>query len=413
MAFPFRLCLTLLGLLFFLSTATSRVLDVQPRAECNPISSKSLPVPETDMSTSPPAPLDAIDTNNSESPILRPISTGAVFKATAGQPIFIRLTNFLDIPENGAKVTTSPTASWVLLDHKEKAITGQVPIDCPAGRITINITVQISIAGRVIEVGFSFFLDILQPNSISTANSTPTTTARPINPGSSSSAITPTITTSSPATTTSAIIGPTVFAGQFFVTDVGPFLRNATDRVTALSSNPTSPYIGFRYFTPETQVIEGLVPSDIPDSTVAIDLTVVNGNLESYNVTVILTIRAAPDAPGSSTTTTTTTSRTLPTAFPTATVTQGQDFGIGFDRYRYAPGDIVGSESTDPPVDWIRLDQPPPFRANGLVGTVPATQPLGPIAVTLSIYGRGPDFQGEYTVTFTIIVVAAATNAPP
>lgn len=130
--------------------------------------------------------------------------------------------------------------------------------------------------------------------------------------------------------------------------------------------------------------------------------------------TSVIILPTATDALSTSTTTTSTASRTIPTSFPTATVIQGQPFAIGFDPYyRYSTADVVGSASTNPQVNWIRLDQPPPFRALRLIGDVPATQPPGPIAVTLSIYGRGPDVQGQYTLTFTVIVVAATTYTPP
>lgn len=296
--------------------------------------------------------------------------------------------------------------SWVTLDLARRAITGSVPVDYPASRITVALTVRYTIGGRVVNLGFSVTLEVHRPVSVSAPKSTSPPTAPPTNPATSLAGpirtTTPTTITPASPTAASATAAATLVAGLPFEIFVAPFLRNATDRVISVHTDPVSPWFGLQSSV-LGQALVGTVPANLPDTIVAINLSVVDSTFDAYTVTLNIVIRAASASlPSSTTTAPLGTSTTIPSEYPSPTLIQGQRFGISLDPYKRQIGDIVTSFSTDPQTDWIQFNVPPPFRPSSLQGTVPDTQPPGTIAVTITIYSRVDGF--NYIVPFTIVV---------
>lgn len=410
MALPFRVYLALLALVsFVLSPVLPLAVDVQPpitwgpeptlvaipgtngkpTSEIQPIDPPARPVP-----TKLPVPTGEP----------KPIDTGITFQVNTGKPFFIRLDSFLKILGDGTKVSTSPGVSWVTLDLARRAIAGTVPVDYPASRITVALTVRYTIGGRVVNLGFSVTLEVRRPVSISAPKSTSTPTAPPtISLTSLAESIrttTPTTITSASPTAASAVA--TLVAGWPFEIPLAPFLRNATNRVNSLHTDPVSPWVGFKE-SDLSQALVGVVPADLPDQTLAINLYIVDSTFDAYTLTLSIVVRAASGSlPSSTTTAPLGNSTTIPSEYPSPTLIQGQRFGISFDPYKRQIGDIVTSFSTDPQTDWNQFNVPPPFRPSSLQGTVPDTQPPGTIAVTLTIYSRVAGF--NYIVPFTIVV---------
>lgn len=412
MALPFRVYLALLALMsFILSPVTPLAVDVPSSITWVPESSLIANLKTNGEQIHGLQPIDPpgppvpakLPVPTGEP---KPIDTGITFPVNTGKPFFIRLDSFLKILGDGTKVSTSPGVSWVTLDLARRAITGSVPIDYPSSRITVALTVRYTIGGRVVNLGFSATLEVHRPVSISVPKSTSTSTARPIDPATSlvesTRTTTPTTITSASPTAATSTASMTLLAGTPFEIPVAPFLRNVTDRVDLLHTDPLSPWVGFKG-SDLSQALVGIVPADVPDKIVAINFYVVDSTFDAYTVTLNIVIRAASGSlPSSTTTAPLGTSTTTPSEFPSPTLVQGQRFGISFDPYRRQIGDIVTSFSTAPQTDWIQFNVPPPFRPSSLQGTVPDTQPPGTIAVTLTIYSRVAGF--NYIVPFTIVV---------
>lgn len=352
MAFAFRLCLALLGLMsFLLSPVTSLAVDAQS-AFPDGTESTSIPISETDGKPWPD--IQPIDPPDPPVPTKLPVPTGTPFlidtglvvHVNTGQFFIIRLEKFLQTFFDGAKVYTNPRVSWIELDSERRAIIGQVPKDYPTSRILVLITGRYKLNGRVINIGYIVVLEVHGSVSITTPRWTPTPTVRPISSGTSRSA---SIHTTSRTTTLHTTLRTTP--------------RTTASRTTT-SHTTTSRTTTSRTATPRTTT---------PRTT-------------------------TPRTP----TTPLTTSRTIPSASPNPTFFPREKFTIPFDPYKRSPRDIVTSISTEPRSDWVRPNVPLNLRPTSLTGIVPATQPPGKIKVTLSIKTHDTGFL--YIVQFIIVV---------
>ncbi|KAI7779773.1 hypothetical protein LA080_000370 [Diaporthe eres] len=122
MAFAFRLCLALLGLVsFLLSSVNGLAVDVQPAFPNEP-ESTSIPIPGTDENPWPA--IQPIDPPDPPVPTKVPLPTSTPFiidtrlivKVYTGQPFIIRLDKFLQIFQDGAKVDTNPRHFSLAID---------------------------------------------------------------------------------------------------------------------------------------------------------------------------------------------------------------------------------------------------------------------------------------------------------
>lgn len=416
--FPFRFYLALLGLiLFILPPVTPLAVDAQSSLPLGPESTSTaiLGIDENESMW-----LQLIDDPGRPVPTKLPvprgapplIDTGYSFKVNAGKPFSIKLYTFIKVLGDVIQVNTVPAVSWVTLAPTKRSLTGLVPKDYPASQITVTLTVRYTpgaIGEKVIDLDFSVTLEVHRSVSISAPMSNLTRTVRPTDPATSLLASIPTTTrtTSVFPTTASATARTTLVAGLPFQIPAAPFLRNATDCVKILRTKPVSPWVGFTNSN-LNQTLVGVVPADLPDTTVAVTLVVVSSDLQGYTVTLNVVIRAADSfKPSSRAATPLATPKTIPTAFPNQSLVQRKNFSIKLDPYKRYNGDVVASLSTEPQSDWMGFNvQPflPDFGPTALQGTVPETQPPEPMTATLSIYSRVTGF--TYTVPFTIAVHA-------
>lgn len=354
MAFAFRLCLALLGLVsFLLSPASPLAIEVHSTLPNGP-ESTSIPAPGPDGKPWPG--IQPIDPPDPPVPTKLPmptgtpflIDTGLVYKITAGEPFLIRIDNYLKTFADGAKVNTHPRVSWVSLDSTHRAITGRVPKDYPTSRVLVFILGRYRLGGRVIDLGYILALEVQRSVSItgSLLRSTPLPTVRTIGSGTSRPTSTHTTTrTTTPRTTLHIHTTPRTTARTTTV-------RTTTSRTT--TSRTTTPHT--------------------------------------------TTPRTTPRTP----TTPLTTARTIPSGLPNPTLFPREKYTIPFDPYKLKPGDIVTSISTEPQSDWVRPNVPLNMRPTSLMGIVPPTQPPGTIKVRLSFKNPATGFL--YIVPFTIVV---------
>lgn len=236
-----------------------------------------------------------------------PIPTKAALAVTAGQPFFFSLVGFLESPSNlVTAINTNPNVNWIQLDRVGKSISGQVPIDYPAGPVTVTVTAQYNIAGRDVdkrdfETQFVIVLNVFLPVSPTTPGSvatpTPLTTVSRQSPSGApppitisaditSSAIpwvTATFTTPSSATLTvaadlssttttapsttrtrpTAIPTPTIYQGKSFTIGKEAYELNEGDILNGVSSNPPADWIRLSFSqTFRPCCITGVVPAD-------------------------------------------------------------------------------------------------------------------------------------------------------
>lgn len=356
MAFAFRLCLILLGLMpFLLSPVTPLAIEVQSTGP----QSTSIPISGTDEKPWPG--IQPIDPPDPPVPTKLPmptgtpflIDTGLVYKITAGEPFLIGIDNYLKSLADGAKVNTNPRVSWVSLDSTHRAITGRVPRDYPTSRVLVFITGRYRLGGRVIDLGYILALEVQRSVSISLLRSTPLPTVRTV--GSATSR--PTSIHTTPRTTTPRTTTP----------------RTTTPRTT----------------TPRTTLHIHTTPHTTTARTTTVRTTT------SRTTTSRTTTPRTPTTP-------LTTSRTIPSGLPNPTLFPREKYNIPFDPYKLSPGDIVTSISTEPQSDWVRPNAPLNMRPTSLMGIVPPRQPPGTIKVRLSFKNPATGFL--YIVPFTIII---------
>ncbi|KAG6365258.1 hypothetical protein INS49_006867 [Diaporthe citri] len=204
-----------------------------------------------------------------------------------GQPFFFSLVSFLESPSGlVTAINTNPNVNWIRLDRGGKSISGQVPIDYPAGPVTVTVTAQYNIAGRNVdrrdfETRFVIVLNVFLPVSPmapgSVATPTPLTTVPRESPSRSlppiitsahlppstipwvTSTFTPptsttlttatdlsSTTTTAPSTTRTrptAVPTPTIYQGQPFTIGKEAYELNEGDILNGVSSNPPTDWI--------------------------------------------------------------------------------------------------------------------------------------------------------------------------
>lgn len=403
--------LVVLGLMsFILTPVTSLAVDVQSVPPRGPVST-SISITGADGESS--AWIQPIDPPGPPVPTKLPEPTGTPFiidtrlivKVNTGQSFFVNLDNFLSIFGDGIiKVNTDPVVSWVSLNPARRAITGLVPVDSAASRVLVYLTGQYAMGGRVINLAYVVALDVHHSEPSSTSRSASHPNLLPIGPGTPRSVSISTPTTSPLPTMAIGTATITLTAGLPFEIPVAPFLRNGTDNVNTLRTDPVSPWVGFKG-SGLGQAIVGIVPADLNYTTVAINMLAFPWTRQDYTVTLNIVVGTSADSnPSSTTTTPLTTSTTVPSALPNPTLFQRESFGIWLDPYKRYTGDIVTSVSTEPKSDWVGFVVLWP---TSLTGVVPGTQPPGRITVTLSLDSRVTG--SPYTVTFTIFVRAEPT----
>jgi len=197
MMFNFRSCLILLGLLFFnIPSGTPLAVDVvhDPVTGVEP---SSPAFPGTDETASTARSIDAAP--DLAPAVISPRYDEIVFYVTPGQQFSFWIVSFLVFNINDAKIAPNPASSWVTLDPTKRAITGQVPLDCPASRIEVNLTVWYNIGWRVIGMRVCVILEVQRSASSSTSWPASSSTSRSTGLGTSlSGSKTATTTTSLP-----------------------------------------------------------------------------------------------------------------------------------------------------------------------------------------------------------------------
>lgn len=394
--------LALFSTLVLISCATCRVVADQPTIICSTVVSTWLqlsrstwtawpgPTGPSGISGPPGPPGYQTTVSRPSAPSPSPLSIKAALAVTAGQPFLFSLLPFLESPSGlVTAISTNPNVNWIQLDRVGKSISGQVPINYPAGPITVTVTTQYNAGGRNVdkrdfESQLLIILNVFIPVSATTPGSVQTSTAlttvsrrslssslpRTTTPAQIAISLTTPWVTSTviPPSTTSATIrvtAPTVTASLPFGIDLAPFLRLSNDIVFGLTTDPFYPWIELQ----DHNQIGGVVPASQPEGTVDIILDVRTTNQEIYTVrftAFIVPYVGPPPSPTSfpeppSTTTTTTaasSSRTRPTSVPTPTIYQGKSFTISKGPYELNEGDILNGVSSDPPTDWIRLYLP-------------------------------------------------------
>lgn len=404
--------LALLGLMsFILSPVTSLAVEVQSVPRRGPLST-SISTPGADGGSSPW--IQPIDPPGPPVPTKLPEPTGTPFiidtrpvvKVNTGQSFLINLDNFLSIFGDGIiKVNTDPVVSWVSLNPERRAITGLVPVDYAASRVLVYLTGQYAMGGRVINLRYVVALDVHRSAPSSTSRSASHPNLLPVRSDISRSV---SISTPTMSPLPTPVIGTTTVAlsaGLPFEIPAAPFLRNVTDDVNTLRTDPVSPWVGFKG-SGLGQAIVGVVPADLPYTTVAINMLAFTWTRQVYTVTLNIVIGASAGSNLSSTTTKPlTTSTTVPSALPNRTLFLRESFSILLDPYKRSTGDIVTSVSTEPKSDWVGFIVYWPI---SLTGHVPGTQPPGRIKVTLSLDSRVTG--SPYTASFTIFVRAEPTG---
>lgn len=451
--------LALCSTITLISHATCRVIADQPNIICNTFVSTWLQLPGSGQTAWPgpagpsglPGPPEApgppgppgYQTTISRPviPSPSPIPTKAVLAVAAGQPFFFSLVGFLESPSSVVTaINTNPNVNWIQLDRVASSISGQVPVDYPAGPVTVTVTTQYNIGGRDVnkrdfETQFLVVLNVFLPISSTTPGSvaTPealttrsqeslsrsippiTTSAQitpPATPSVTSTFIPPSSTNPSTTSTTSGVPAPTITASLKFVIELAPYLRLPDDTVFSYTANPIYDWIGLQ----NNRQIGGTVPALQPEGTVEFTLYIETKNTGTYTVTFTAFIVPYTEPSttlssielSSTTTTAATTTRTRPTAVPTPTIYQGQSFTIGKDDYELNEGDILNGVSSDPPTSWIKLSFSQLFRPCCITGVVPADWPPGPINVTLNMYSRFTTPSFAYFTSFIVIVMESS-----
>lgn len=396
--------LALCTIFALISCATCRVVTDQPAVICDTFVSTWLQLSRStqtawpglsDPSGIPGPPGYQTTVSRPATPSPRPTSIKAVLAVTAGQPFLFSLLTFIESPSGlVTAISTNPNVSWIQLDRVGKSISGQVPINYPAGRITVTVTTQYNIGGRNVdkrdfESQLVIVLDVFLPTITTTPGFVPTSTALTTVSRRSSSNSLPPITTSAqitvsltspwvtstvnppssadPSTTaaTSRVPAPTFTASLPFGIEIAPFLRLSSDTVFGLTTDPFYPWIELR----NNNQLGGVVPASQPERAVEIILDVRTTNQGIYTVrftAFIIPYVGPPPSPTSfpeppstaATTTAASSSRTRPTAVPTPTIYQGKSFTISKGPYELNEGDILNGVSSDPPTDWISLYLP-------------------------------------------------------
>lgn len=406
--------LVLLGLVSFILTAvTSLAVDVQSVPPWGPVSTstsisganeESSPWIQPIDPPGPPVPTKLPEPTST--PFI--IDTRLIVKVNTGQSFLINLDNFLSIFGDGIiKINTDPSVSWVSLNPGRRAITGLVPVGYAASRVLVYLTGQYAMGGRVIDLGFVVALDVHQSAPSSTSRLASHPNLLPIGPGTSRS-VSISMPTTSPlpimATSTTTVA---LCAGLPFEIPIAPFLQNGTDDVNTLRTDPVSPWVGFKG-SGLGQAIVGIVPANLPYTTVAIDMLAFTWTRQNYTVTLNIVVGAsAGSSPSSTTTTPLTTSTTVPSALPNPTLFLRESFSIWLNPYKRYGGDIVTSVLTEPQSAWVGFID---WWPTSITGIVPGTQPPGRITVTLSVDSRVTGF--PYTVSFSIFVRAEPTVHP-
>lgn len=451
--------LALCSTITLISHATCRVIADQPNIICNTFVSTWLQLPGSGQTAWPgpagpsglPGPPEApgppgppgYQTTISRPviPSPSPMPTKAVLAVAAGQPFFFSLVGFLESPSSVVTaINTNPNVNWIQLDRVASSISGQVPVDYPAGPVTVTVTTQYNIGGRDVnkrdfETQFLVVLNVFLPISSTTPGSvaTPealttrsqeslsrsippiTTSAQitpPATPSVTSTFIPPSSTNPSTTSTTSGVPAPTITASLKFVIELAPYLRLPDDTVFSYTANPIYDWIGLQ----NNRQIGGTVPALQPEGTVEFTLYIETKNTGTYTVTFTAFIVPYTEPSttlssielSSTTTTAATTTRTRPTAVPTPTIYQGQSFTIGKDDYELNEGDILNGVSSDPPTSWIKLSFSQLFRPCCITGVVPADWPPGPINVTLNMYSRFTTPSFAYFTSFIVIVMESS-----
>lgn len=446
--------LALCSIITLISYARCRAVADQPNIICNTFVSTWLQLPGSSQTAwsgpagpsgvpGPPGYQTTISKPVTPSP--SPIPTKAVLAVAAGQPFFLSLAGFLESPSGlVTAINTNPNVNWIQLDRVASSISGQVPVDYPAGPVTITITTQYNIGARDVnkrdfETQFLIVINVFLPISSTTPESVATPTAvttipdvsqespsRSFPPITTSAQITPPATplvtstfippssTIPPITsTTSGVPAPTLTASLKFVIELAPYLRSPDDTVFSYTGNPAYDWIGLQ----NNRQIGGTVPASQPEGTVEFTLYVETKNKETYIVTFTAfivpytqpstTLSSTVELP-STTTTAATTTRVRPTAVPTPTIYQGRSLIIGKEDYELNEGDVLNGVSSDPPADWIRLSFSQLFRPCCITGVVPVDWPPGPINVTLNLYSRFTTPSFAYFTSFIVIVMESS-----
>lgn len=441
--------LALCSTITFISFATCRAIADQPNIICNTFVSTWLQLPGSGQTAWPgpagpsglPGPPGYQTTiSRPVTPSPSPIPTKAVLAVAAGQPFFFSLLGFLESPSGlVTAINTSPIVNWIQLDRVASSISGQVPVDYPAGPVTVTVTTQYNIGGRDVnkrdfETQFLIVLNVFLPISSTAPGSvaTPTalTTVSPESPSRSFPLTSTSAQTTPPATplltstfvppssaipsttsTTSGVPAPTITASLNFVIELAPYLRSPDDTVFSYTGYPIYDWIGLQ----NKRQIGGTVPASQPEGTVEFTLYIEMKNKETYTVTFTAFIVPYTEPSTSSTielpsttTTAATTKRVRPTYVPTPTIYQGQSFIIGKDNYELNEGDVLNGVSSDPPTDWIKLSFSQLFRPCCITGVVPADWPPGPINVTLDLYSRFTTPSFAYLTSFIVIVMESS-----
>lgn len=453
--------LALCSIITLISYASCRAVADQPNIICNTFVSTWLQLPGNGQTAwsgpagpsglpgppgapglpGPPGYQTTISRSVTPSP--SPIPTKAVFAVAAGQPFFFSLVGFLESPSSlVTAINTNPNVNWIQLDHVASSISGQVPVDYPAGPVTVTITTQYNIGGRDVnkrdfETQFLIVLNVFFPISSTAPGpvTTPTALTNTVSQESPSRSFPPVTTSAqitSPATplvtstfippssaipsttsTSSGVPAPTLTASLKFVIELAPYLRSPDDTVYSYTANPIYDWIGLQ----NNRQIGGTVPASQPEGTVGFTLYIQTKNMETYSVTFTAFIvpYTEPSSTSSSTielsmTTTTAakTTRVRPTAVPTPTIYQGRSFIIGKEDYELNEGDVLNGVSSDPPTSWIKLSFSQLFRPCCITGVVPADWPPGPINVTLNLYSRFTTPSFAYFTSFIVIVMESS-----
>lgn len=450
--------LALCSTITFISFATCRAIADQPNIICNTFVSTWLQLPGSGQTAwpgpagpsglpgpagppgvpGPPGYQTTISGPVTPSPSSLP--TKAVLAVTAGQPFFFSLVGFLESPSGlVTAINTNPSVNWVQLDRVANSISGQVPVDYPAGPVTVTVTTQYNIGVRDVNkrdfetqflivlnvflpIGSTAPMSVATPTALTTISQESTSrsfppittsaqTTQPATPLATSTFIPPSLTEPSTTSTTSGVPAPTITASLEFVIELAPYLRSPDDTVFSYTGYPIYNWIGLQ----NNRQIGGTVPASQPEGTVEFTLYIQTKNKDTYKVTFTAFIVPYTEPSTSSTielrsttTTAATTTRVRPTYVPTPTIYQGQSFIIGKDNYELNEGDVLNGVSSDPPTDWIKLSFSQLYRPCCITGVVPADWPPGPINVTLDLYSRFTTPSFAYLTSFIVVVMESS-----
>ncbi|KAI7783855.1 hypothetical protein LA080_011117 [Diaporthe eres] len=272
-----------------------------------------------------------------------PIPTKATLAVTAGQPFFFSLVGFLDSPSGlVTAINTNPNVDWIHLDRVGKSISGQVPIDYPAGPVTVTVTAQYNIAGRDVdkrdfETQLVIVLNVFFSASTTTPGSavtpTPLTTVSRQSPSSlpppitTSAQMTPTAvpwvtstftppssttltaatdlsstTTTAPPTTRTrptAVPTPTIYQGKSFTIGKEAYELNEGDILNGVSSSPPADWIRLSFSqTFRPCCITGVVPADWAPGPVNVTLDMysrfTSPSFQYFTSFIVIVMESAP-----------------------------------------------------------------------------------------------------------------------